>query len=111
MTPLAVLLAEDKANRRQMLQDFLAQKGQQVAAAATGAEALAWLQAQAFDLLLAAYQMPGMTGWSSASRPSKWIRSGPDPRPGTGLGKGSTAGGRRLCSLALFPLKYFSTTC
>jgi DNA-binding NtrC family response regulator len=62
MMPLVILLVEDEASQREMLREFLAQEGYQVATAASGEEALGLLRQQAFDLLLVDFKMPGMTG-------------------------------------------------
>ncbi|MGQ9920505.1 MAG: sigma-54-dependent transcriptional regulator [Desulfobacca sp.] len=62
MNHLSILLVEDEASQREMLQDFLRQEGQEVAAAASGPEALELLLQQGFDLLLIDVKMPGMDG-------------------------------------------------
>ena len=62
MTHLSILLGEDEASQREMLQDFLHKEGYEVAAAADGEEALELVRRQAFDLLLIDVKMPGMDG-------------------------------------------------
>jgi DNA-binding NtrC family response regulator len=62
MPALNILIVEDEASQREMLRDFLLHEGYQVAAAAGGAEGMALLRTQAFDLLLIDFRMPGMNG-------------------------------------------------
>ena len=57
------LVVDDSADTRIVLGRMVRQAGGQVAGyAATGAEALVWLEQHAVDLVLTDFQMPGMRG-------------------------------------------------
>jgi signal transduction histidine kinase/CheY-like chemotaxis protein len=61
--PSRILLVDDDDKVRELAREMLQEDGHTVTAAASGREALALLAgAQPFDLLLADYAMPGMTG-------------------------------------------------
>src|SRR5262249_4238320 len=60
--PARILLVEDNPDSREVLRRLLELQGHQVAEAANGIEALAALQADAFDIVLLDLLMPGMTG-------------------------------------------------
>ena len=57
-----LLVVDDEATQRDMLASILGRAGYEVLTAATGAEALAQLEAGAFDLLLTDQRMPEMDG-------------------------------------------------
>lgn len=57
-----VLIVDDSRLQRRILRSFLERQGLTVAEAATGAEALELAGAQAFDLVLSDWMMPGMNG-------------------------------------------------
>lgn len=63
-----VLVAEDEETVREMLQDMLAEEGYEVAAAANGAEALAKMQEERFDVVMTDLRMPVMDGMELAER-------------------------------------------
>jgi signal transduction histidine kinase/DNA-binding response OmpR family regulator len=58
-----VLVVDDEEYNRAYYQDCLALDGHRVTAAASGADALAALDHEAFDVLLTDVSMPGMSGW------------------------------------------------
>jgi len=67
MTPAApsgarLLVADDEPHQREMLRSLLTRAGFAVELAANGAEALAALEREPFDLLLTDQKMPGMDG-------------------------------------------------
>jgi DNA-binding NtrC family response regulator len=59
---IKILIAEDEANLRLVLQKELQRQGHQVEAAANGEAALAFLEDRAFDVLLCDMNMPRMDG-------------------------------------------------
>ncbi|MEJ5330452.1 MAG: sigma-54 dependent transcriptional regulator [Desulfobaccales bacterium] len=59
---MSILIVEDEASQREMLQDFLRKEGHEVAAAADGEAGLELLRRHAFDLALIDVRMPGMSG-------------------------------------------------
>ena len=59
---IRVLVVDDSAAQRRILAVQLARWGYRVTEAATGEAALALCQAQAFDIVLSDWMMPGMTG-------------------------------------------------
>ncbi|HSW06790.1 response regulator [Aquabacterium sp.] len=79
MVPLRVLIAEDNPINAQVMTLVLEQMGHRSEVAANGAEAIAALRRQAFDLILMDVQMPVMDGieatreihreWPPAARP------------------------------------------
>lgn len=58
-----VLVVEDDQSIRDVITDVLKERGYQVAAAANGAEALAYLQTQRPDVMVLDLLMPVMHGW------------------------------------------------
>jgi len=58
-----VLLVDDNAIVRDMLVDLVTSFGCQPEAAASGPEALALFERQAYDIVLTDLLMPGMSGW------------------------------------------------
>lgn len=62
-SPLRVLVVEDNPVNRRLLEAFLADAGHVPVLAASGGEALATLEQQAFDVALVDVQMPGMNGF------------------------------------------------
>lgn len=68
-----ILLVDDDAAVRHVLERFLAQAGHSVATAASVDEAIGWLGREAFDLVLTDLNMPGSSGLDLlASVRSKW---------------------------------------
>ncbi len=59
---LRILLAEDNPVNQRVAARLLEKRGHRVALAATGREALAWLDREPFDLILMDVQMPDMDG-------------------------------------------------
>jgi two-component system NtrC family response regulator len=62
MKKLSILIVEDGKSQRDMLRDFLKDKGYEVSEAERGDEALGLVKKYYFDLLLLDYKMPGMDG-------------------------------------------------
>lgn len=62
MQNLSILVVEDGKSQREMLRDFLVDKGYDVLEARDGNEALDHVSQNYFDLLLVDYKMPGMDG-------------------------------------------------
>ena len=58
----ALLVVDDNENNRDVLSRRLRQKGYAVEVAADGAEALARIRAESYDLILLDVEMPGMSG-------------------------------------------------
>ncbi|WP_051244620.1 hybrid sensor histidine kinase/response regulator [Azohydromonas australica] len=65
---LRLLVAEDNATNRQVMQELLQGEGAQVALAANGREAVAAVAAGAFDAVLMDLQMPEMDGRAATAR-------------------------------------------
>jgi len=65
---LNILVVEDGQSQREMLRDFLKEKGHDVSEAGQGEAALDLVGQRYFDLLLADYKMPGMNGMELLSR-------------------------------------------
>jgi DNA-binding NtrC family response regulator len=59
---VSILVVEDGKSQREMLRDFLRERGHDVSEAEQGAEALDLLGRNYVDLLLIDYKMPGMDG-------------------------------------------------
>jgi len=59
---LRVLLAEDNVVNQRLVKRLLEKRGHRVAVAASGREALDWLDREGFDLILMDVQMPDMDG-------------------------------------------------
>jgi DNA-binding NtrC family response regulator len=59
---LSILIVEDGQSQREMLRDFLKEKGHEVSEAREGREAIDLLARNYVDLLLVDYKMPGMDG-------------------------------------------------
>ena len=59
---LQILVAEDEESQREMLSDLLGDEGHGVVAAADAADALAYFNAGAYDLVITDRAMPGMSG-------------------------------------------------
>jgi DNA-binding NtrC family response regulator len=57
-----VLVVEDNEGLRESLSEFLRTEGYQVRTAETGGDALGILANGAFDLVIADFRMPGLTG-------------------------------------------------
>jgi DNA-binding NtrC family response regulator len=62
MKKLSILIVEDGKSQREMLRDFLRNKGYDVSEAERGDKALELAKKNYFDLLLIDYKMPGMNG-------------------------------------------------
>jgi two-component system NtrC family response regulator len=59
---LSILIVEDGQSQREMLRDFLKEKGHEVSEAREGREAIDLLARSYVDLLLVDFKMPGMDG-------------------------------------------------
>ncbi|MBW7875518.1 MAG: response regulator [Candidatus Cloacimonetes bacterium] len=73
---LRILVVEDSAPNRRLMQIFLSQPGYQIECAVDGLQALEYLRTQAFDVVLLDIQMPGMDGITCAKEIAKMI---PEP--------------------------------
>ncbi|MBM6579394.1 response regulator [Microvirga sp. BT689] len=67
-SPCRILVAEDVAINRDLLKDVLTRQGHRVIFAENGAEALAWVGKETFDLILMDVQMPVMDGIEATRR-------------------------------------------
>lgn len=63
-----VLVVDDEAEQRTLLQHYLTECGLLVVTAASGEEAVALCQQRNFDLVLLDISMPGISGWETAER-------------------------------------------
>jgi CheY-like chemotaxis protein len=66
--PAHILVVDDEATIRLTLEMLLRRRGYAVTIASSGAEALALIEQQPFDLLLLDLKMPGMSGLEVAQR-------------------------------------------
>jgi two-component system, sensor histidine kinase len=67
-SPCRILVAEDVAINRDLLKDVLTRQGHQLIFAENGAEALAWVEKEPFELILMDVQMPVMDGIEATRR-------------------------------------------
>jgi CheY-like chemotaxis protein len=72
-----LLVVEDDASIREMIELVLDSEGYEVVTATDGAEALALLGQKRPDLILLDMKMPGMDGWEFA----RYYAVLPDPKP------------------------------
>lgn len=94
MEPLRMLAVDDNPTNLLVLEQLLNSLGHDVAKAASGAQALEALAAQAFDLVLTDIHMPEMTGTQLLHR----LRDAPGPNqsvPVLALTADVTSGGRQ----------------
>lgn len=70
-TPLKVLVVDDTASNRQIVDAFLRKLGHEVVLAEDGAEAVKKFQRDQFDLVLMDVMMPVMNGYDA----TRWIKS------------------------------------
>ena len=71
---LLILMAEDHADSREVLRQFLESLGAEVLLAGDGIEALGILEARAPDIVLADIRMPQMDGLQLAQRMKRDVR-------------------------------------
>jgi CheY-like chemotaxis protein len=71
-----VLHVDDDPMNLRVVQEILSAFGHEAVMAASGAEALAWLSAERFDLMLLDIHMPGMTGLEVVE--ALRVRTGPE---------------------------------
>jgi len=62
MNPTRILIVDDEATLRMTMSDLLARTGREIVTAASGEEALAYLEGSTFDLLIVDLIMPGIDG-------------------------------------------------
>lgn len=67
MTKAHILIVEDSRTQAESLQSLLSENGYEVAAAASGDEAIALLGLRSFDVVISDVMMPGMTGYELCS--------------------------------------------
>jgi signal transduction histidine kinase/CheY-like chemotaxis protein len=67
-TRRTILVVDDEADQRALLEHYLTDCGFTVVTAPNGEEALAIFPDQSFDLVLLDISMPGLTGWETAAR-------------------------------------------
>ncbi len=67
LPPRNILLAEDNLLNQKVAVGLLQRWGQEVTVATNGLEALAWLERDAFDLILMDVQMPEMNGYEATA--------------------------------------------
>ncbi|GGF69046.1 DNA-binding response regulator [Paenibacillus albidus] len=63
MSKIQALIVDDEWNMRNLLRIYLRKEGFETSEAATGQEALAWVNKQFFDVILLDVMMPDMDGW------------------------------------------------
>lgn len=82
LAPLDVLVVDDHAANRMLLEQQLQQLNQRVTVAASGAEALRQWEADCFDLVITDCNMPEMTGYELAEtiRQRESLKGGPHSR-------------------------------
>jgi signal transduction histidine kinase/DNA-binding NarL/FixJ family response regulator/HPt (histidine-containing phosphotransfer) domain-containing protein len=68
LAPLSLLLVEDEEINRQVLAGLLRQAGHRLTVAKTGGEAVAAVEKQDFDVVLADLRLPGMDGFEATRR-------------------------------------------
>ena len=68
MNPLMILLVDDDPLVRNVIAEEMREAGHQVVPVKTGAEALAMIEQDTFDIALIDYAMPGMMGVEVATR-------------------------------------------
>lgn len=75
MAGYKILLADDEAALRFLLTETLAEEGYDITEAEDGREALEYLQAEKYDLIILDYMMPERTGVEVCD----WLRNHPNP--------------------------------
>lgn len=86
--PLAgrrILLVEDSADARDVMELLLTNAGAEVAMAADGAAGLAWLAAHSADVIVSDIGMPGMDGWEMMRRFRSMPQAGATTVPAVAL--------------------------
>ena len=68
LPPTRILVIDDEANMRRVLEIMLARGGHDVLTAENGLEALALLEKQGIDLIISDMRMPGMDGLALLQR-------------------------------------------
>lgn len=75
MANYKILLADDEAALRFLLTETLADEGYEITEAEDGKEALGYLQAESYDLIILDYMMPERTGVEVC----EWLRANENP--------------------------------
>ncbi|MCZ8516322.1 response regulator [Paenibacillus filicis] len=75
MANYKILLADDEAALRFLLTETLADEGYEITEAEDGKEALGYLQAESYDLIILDYMMPERTGVEVC----EWLRTNENP--------------------------------
>ncbi len=97
---LRVLLAEDTPVNQRLVTRLLEKRGHRVAVAATGREALEWLDREPFDIILMDVQMPDMDGLEATAAIREREKKSGGHTPIVALTARTASGDRERCLAA-----------